>query len=224
MARPRKDSGIEDARQRLIASFWELLECYDLKDITVSMVAAHAGCNRGTFYYHFSDIGELVYCAIEQDLLTECSTAETVFAIASGNAQLIDPCKLAQQFSHLCLVMDKGGMKTIDDYVKPIIIGMWEAILCHEGEHLTPEAEVLVHYSASGVLGVMAYLHANRTSMTPANVLQLFQSPFFTEMSALILAQLSIAQNVTPAQIVERVRTLMGNGSVIEHIITEETC
>ena len=55
MGRPRKDSQIVDAKQRLVDSFWSLLEQHKLHQVTVGMVAQDAKCNRGTFYYHYCD-------------------------------------------------------------------------------------------------------------------------------------------------------------------------
>ena len=67
MARPRKDQG-DCAEQRIKDAFWALLEQNDLKDITVSMITSKANCNRGTFYYHFNSLEELVDAIITDEL------------------------------------------------------------------------------------------------------------------------------------------------------------
>ena len=54
MARPKK-SNQPSVRDRMIEAFWQLLEDNQLHEISVGMIVAKAGCNRGTFYYHFAD-------------------------------------------------------------------------------------------------------------------------------------------------------------------------
>ena len=44
----------------MIEAFWQLLENNQLHEISVGMIVAKAGCNRGTFYYHFADKDELL--------------------------------------------------------------------------------------------------------------------------------------------------------------------
>lgn len=59
MARPRKDADEPGARERIADAFWELLECTPRSAMTVGAVVKAAGCNRGTFYYYFSDLDVL---------------------------------------------------------------------------------------------------------------------------------------------------------------------
>ncbi|PLS25035.1 TetR/AcrR family transcriptional regulator [Bifidobacterium imperatoris] len=64
MPRPRNDSEVLPARDRLENAFWELLADRDYRKITVTDVVHEAGVNRNSFYYHFSSLPELADSAI----------------------------------------------------------------------------------------------------------------------------------------------------------------
>jgi AcrR family transcriptional regulator len=64
MPRPRHDSEILPAKERLENAFWELLADRDYRKITVTDVVREAGVNRNSFYYHFSGLPELADSAI----------------------------------------------------------------------------------------------------------------------------------------------------------------
>ena len=80
MARPRKNQG-DSAEQRIKDAFWSLLEQNDLKDITVSMITASAKCNRGTFYYHFDSLEELIDTVINEELFINSSILHFFFTL-----------------------------------------------------------------------------------------------------------------------------------------------
>ncbi|MBT1169836.1 MULTISPECIES: TetR/AcrR family transcriptional regulator [Bifidobacterium] len=64
MPRPRHDSEVLPAKERLENAFWELLADRDYRKITVTDVVREAGVNRNSFYYHFSGLPELADSAI----------------------------------------------------------------------------------------------------------------------------------------------------------------
>lgn len=64
MPRPRHDSEVLPAKERLENAFWELLADRDYRKITVTDVVSEAGVNRNSFYYHFSGLPELADSAI----------------------------------------------------------------------------------------------------------------------------------------------------------------
>lgn len=68
MARPRKDSPGPSAEERLQAAFWELIEEQPLERMTVGDLTARAGCNRGTFYYYYDDMYEMLDAMIDRNL------------------------------------------------------------------------------------------------------------------------------------------------------------
>lgn len=64
MPRPRKDSEILSATERLENAFWELLADHEYRKITVTEVVREAHVNRNSFYYHYASLPELADSAI----------------------------------------------------------------------------------------------------------------------------------------------------------------
>ncbi|MBT1173477.1 TetR/AcrR family transcriptional regulator [Bifidobacterium sp. MA2] len=64
MPRPRRDSNIPPAKQRMENAFWTLLEEREYRRITVTDIVQRAQVNRNSFYYHFSGLPELADAAI----------------------------------------------------------------------------------------------------------------------------------------------------------------
>ena len=64
MPRPRRDSEILPAKDRLENAFWELLSEREYNKITVTDIVRTADVNRNSFYYHFSGLPELAASAI----------------------------------------------------------------------------------------------------------------------------------------------------------------
>lgn len=64
MPRPRRDSEILPAKDRLENAFWDLLADREYQKITVTDVVRAADVNRNSFYYHFSGLPELADSAI----------------------------------------------------------------------------------------------------------------------------------------------------------------
>lgn len=74
MPRPRRDSEILPAKERLENAFWTLLADRPFGKITVTDVVHEARVNRNSFYYHFSGLPELADSAImvEIERLSHC--------------------------------------------------------------------------------------------------------------------------------------------------------
>ena len=81
-----------------------------MSELTVGTLCAQAGCNRGTFYYHFADLDALVYRAIEQELLGRDSVAAAVFGLLSGTgeAPLADMAD-ERRMRRMGLLLEQGG-------------------------------------------------------------------------------------------------------------------
>lgn len=64
MPRPRQDSEILPAKERMENAFWDLLADREYRRITVTDIVRAAGVNRNSFYYHYSGLPELADSAI----------------------------------------------------------------------------------------------------------------------------------------------------------------
>lgn len=156
MARPRKNAEEPQLSDRLVEAFWRVLETTDLHDVTVRMVTDEAGCNRGTFYYHYASINALVYSAIEGLLLGDRTVPQTVFALAA-NAHVpgtFDETVLDQRFRRFVLIMQQGEMLRVDAVVKSVAASMWRAALRPDGE-LKPETLLVIDSAVGGVMSLI---------------------------------------------------------------------
>lgn len=68
MPRPRHDSELLPAKERMENAFWALLEDREYRKITVTDVVREAHVNRNSFYYHFNSLGELADNAILREV------------------------------------------------------------------------------------------------------------------------------------------------------------
>ena len=138
MARPRKDQG-DCAEQRIKDAFWALLEQNDLKDITVSMITSKANCNRGTFYYHYNSLEELIDSVITDELFINSSVPRALFYLLCKKSNPFEQENFALHIKRFGLMMNRGGQEGIDTKVKAASVEMWERLLCADDEKLTIE-------------------------------------------------------------------------------------
>ncbi len=158
MGRPRIDTNEPSAVDRIYEAYWRLLEDNMVKDITISMVSSAAGCNRGTFYYHFKDMDDLLYRVIEKDLMgsEDESYAHLIFRmLATPSSELLLAQVENKMTRHLYLLASQGGMEIVSGKIKEIIRNMWKSILCEEGHELSFESLLLIEYSVSGLLSII---------------------------------------------------------------------
>lgn len=92
MPRPRHDSEVLPAKERLENAFWELLADRDYRKITVTDVVREAGVNRNSFYYHFSSLPELADSAILHQVESiPINRPPTPMAIPRNNGETASP-------------------------------------------------------------------------------------------------------------------------------------
>lgn len=68
MPRPRHDSELLPAKERMRNAFWALLEDHEYRKITVTDIVHEAQVNRNSFYYHYGSLSELADDAILQEV------------------------------------------------------------------------------------------------------------------------------------------------------------
>lgn len=208
MARPKKNSNTPEARQRLVDSFWLLLEENHLSEITVGVLTAEAKCNRGTFYYHFDDIEDLIHSIIEEEILGNNSTPTIIFNILTHTNQedLISLYGEIERLrlERLQLLMDKGGMAIADLKVKEVIVSMWEALLAPNGTGLNQETRLILEYVISGVIAVITY--ASRNDMKLDDLL--YSNMVLREFFPWTLSKVCQAQRVSEEDVLSRLLTV----------------
>lgn len=79
MGRPRKDASAQDVRERLVAAMVDRLIREPVNAVTVASLIREVGCNRSTFYYHFSDVEQLAEKALDAVVPVEIPRALLMF-------------------------------------------------------------------------------------------------------------------------------------------------
>lgn len=205
MARPRK-SERDAAGIRLANAFWTLLEHHRLANITVGMVAEQAELNRGTFYYHFKSMDDLIDRAIEDEVLGNGSILQNMLSLVAGSSTA-NGCEafIKQDIERIALLIKQGGMDSFSIKIKCLMFGTWKAILCDEGEELSPSTRMIIEYSTSGVIGIIAYGALHGSGEVPPE----FFPSFAKSNSDFLVRQIGIAQGIPHEAVLERVRTTL---------------
>lgn len=205
MARPRK-SERDAAGIRLANAFWTLLEHHRLANITVGMVAEQAELNRGTFYYHFKSMDDLVDRVIEDEILGNGSILQNMLSLVAGSSTANGfEAFIKQDIDRIALLIKQGGMDSFSIKIKCLMFGTWKAILCDEGEELSPSTRMIIEYSTSGVIGIIAYGALHGSGEVPPE----FFPSFAKSNSDFLVRQIGIAQGIPHEAVLERVRTTL---------------
>lgn len=204
MARPKKDANCVEARQRIIDSFWALLEGHRLNEITIGMVVEQAQCNRGTFYYHFADLDALVHETIERELLIERDIPGMIFDLACGidespSQSLGDSSELYR----LSLLMDRGGLDLVTAEAKRTIVGMWTALLAPGEAHLPESTREIIEYFTTGTLGLIAY-RFSRSQEGRGDAIDPATDEFLKQNAVFVVGQIARTQGMTSADVLAR--------------------
>ena len=218
MARPRKSerdaAGIRLANafwtllehHRLANAFWTLLEHHRLANITVGMVAEQAELNRGTFYYHFKSMDDLVDRVIEDEILGNESVMQNVFGLIAGSST-VDSLEtlINRKTDRFALLINQGGMDLFSVKIKRLVFATWKAILCDDGEELAPNTRLIIEYSTSGIIGIITYGARHETESTSPE----FFLSFVKNNSEFLVNQIGIAQGIPRDAVLERVRATL---------------
>lgn len=200
MARPKRGEGASEAPGRLLDAFWELLEDHTLNEVSIGMIVARAGYNRGTFYYHFADKDALVSAAIESELH---EVPGNIFALMVGSGDIDLSALGGKHARRMALLMDKAGSSAAEKKVRDYLIGMWTMLLTPEGGVLKDEVLAILTYAVGGMLGLLSYL-GSRDEGYPATIpLDLVRG-----CSRLVLETVCKAQDITLEEITARLRML----------------
>lgn len=214
MARPRKSATEPDARQRMQDVFWQLLEDHQLREITVGVITAKAGCNRGTFYYHFRDLDDLIFNVIESELIGDAVIAENIFRLSAGADYDKFLATQGNKMRRISLLLNRGGMDMVLTKVSAIVKAMWRSVLCTDGSPLTSEAAVIIEYTVGGILSLIVL---NKDAIEAGATSSAGFSNFARENSLSTIRLLAQAQGISPDEVISRlaaVNNFMGYRAV----------
>lgn len=170
----------EVTRNKIIEAFLKSYKHKRIEQITIGEIAKEANINRGTFYYYYKDIYDLME-HIEQQIfegvverierIIECivdsHNTEEVAIVA--NEFLQDYREIAMLF-----IVDKPNLilqRKIKERGKQILLKQ----LGINEEHLSIEQKYLHEYVASAQFGLISYWLAHNQDMTPTQLAKVME-------------------------------------------------
>lgn len=203
MARPRKDAREACARERLVDAYWELLEGRAVSDITVGAVVERARCNRGTFYYYFSDMDALSTEAVRRELEADEALAPLAFAgYAAGDAEAIFRHFPGKHIRRVRLMVRAGKFPVFERAVRSAVQRSWESSVCREGESLAPAARFAIQYMVGGMLGFAVWASQ---SGEPLRRLPREERLYLADIARVTVEAVARAQGMDPGELLERI-------------------
>lgn len=144
------------ARQRIVDSFWTLLEEYSINKINVSMVTEKAECSRGIFYRYFENMRSLSCQALRGELFTETELRRYFVA------NLVDQVEVAKMLlkqnlssERIALFVERGGLEISWQIVAEMAEEAVGVLFCLDGKDIQEESKDLVRVLAAGIFGLV---------------------------------------------------------------------
>lgn len=208
MARPRKDSGVLDARTRIIEAFWSLIEHERITELSVGHLADAAGCNRGTFYYHFKGIDDVCRAAVDQILTDDGSLVDALWRLATtGELASLDDCRVRARLHRLITGIEAGAAHEIGWTLRDRALERWRQAACPQGGELGPDACFAIQFMVSGVLDyvvALGYADERCLAAEQAEAARRHRTPVVGELSEparMYLREISLSTVRTVAQV-----------------------
>lgn len=177
MSRPRRDSEILPAKDRLENAFWTLLEDHDYDKITVTDVVHAAQVNRNSFYYHYSGLPELADSAILHEverlplpLYTHPNNDPNVEWRHFCVRLLNDPEQL-QHLNRLSLLVGSHSSAELVDSLRDFLRMTLLTIVGSDTVSIDPKTRMLVDFCVGGILSLLYNWPQQRNNITVDDLL-----------------------------------------------------
>ena len=138
-------------------AFWSLIEARSYPEMSVGMLVSEAGCNRGTFYYHYDSLDALATELVTREMMAEGSLPFFLCEVLSGG-QLADEERsmLRPHVRRLSLMTTHGGMGIVVPVMRDMLTGVWEQVFDLSYEQLSLDARIAIEYCGAGMIGLLA--------------------------------------------------------------------
>jgi AcrR family transcriptional regulator len=158
MPRPRNDSVEPSGRQRIRDAFWGLYLKVPFEKITVKEICELAGCNKTTFYYHFTGI-ENVLREIEDACMPKDAPDMVAELMRQGEEEI--PLaeylsKHGERFDMLCHLLSSKGDPAFSRRVKDTMSKRWCEAFNIVYEELSAHDRLLMEFVMGGTTSLLA--------------------------------------------------------------------
>lgn len=190
-------------KARLADALWGCLETRRLTEVSVGDVIEAADVSRGSFYYHFSDLDQLVTWALSQELLNSDRQGHSFLLLAVRPDPPEETPTLSRSIGRVCLLLDRGGMGAVFDVTLDAMLSLWTEALCPDGERLPDEVVAQLEYAVGGTVGMLSRARSVSESKRRASI------SFVHERHLWMVLRVAEVLDVSPRSIaarLERVR------------------
>lgn len=202
MARPKKNLNEPDARQRIIDAFWTLLEETHISRIGVKAITSAAHCNRTTFYYHFSDIYDLLQKAIAVETLESGNLPKFIFSVlANQHYQNYVNEHLGASAHRVSVAMRQGGTSTVQKIISDQVCIMWSQLIHDSKKSLKPKTKTIIRYASCGILGS---LFQEENIENAQSVSGIFPESFIERIVPALVESVCIEEGVRTCDVIEK--------------------
>lgn len=157
MARPRRDSGIRPARERIADAFWDLLAQMPYRDITMKAVATRAGVNHNTFYYHFANLEALTEQMIDENFMADMPVR--MLGAAAKPSDILDEVvkspEAYRRFERMCLLVGPHSTQKLVERLKCQTRDFWLETFGIDPACLSLADEVTLEFVIGGILSLL---------------------------------------------------------------------
>ncbi|MGI6590911.1 MAG: TetR/AcrR family transcriptional regulator [Eggerthellaceae bacterium] len=157
MARPKKTDNEQQAKTRLVNAFWRLLKEHDFHSISIAMLCREAKCTRGTFYYHFSDIDNLIEYVVESEFLHN-RFPQLIFNILSGTGDDTLAALASSEWPQHIALLTREGSNVLLGKIKNYVLRVWQAVLCSNGGTMSDQTRLIIEYQSSAMVNMLSYI------------------------------------------------------------------
>lgn len=193
----------ERMKARLADALWDCLAELPVGEISVGDVIEAAGVSRGSFYYHFEDLDELLAWAIRQEVMNSDRKGHS-FALLLARAEPSGNALVQRAIARVCLLLDKGGMSPVFDVALDAMREVWVAVLEPEGGRLPDGVVAQLEYAVGGSVGMLA--RASRSTEAKLRA----SSAFIRACNRTLVERIADELGVSAAELVARLEHVGG--------------
>ena len=156
MARPKNGEYEASALHRIESAFWIMLERDGFSNITMKALAAQAGINRNTLYYHYANLQEISAAAFQNVINDNISDVFMDFLLSPptdigtvwGELQLSERIRKIHLFA-------RSDSPLLRSMLKQTILNRWFQKLEIQADRLSPGDLLQLDYIVNGFIGIV---------------------------------------------------------------------
>jgi len=157
MVRPRRDSGIVPAKQRLEDAFWAMLAEMPFANFTIEAICKRAQVSHNSLYYYYSNLDQMASVLLEDNLVPELPRM-VLNGFVDGRlyADLLlgDPL-LVMRFRRVCLLVGNNAAPWMREQLTRSITALWLASIDTDPAHPDPRLGAHLAFILGGVMAIL---------------------------------------------------------------------